>query len=65
MSEVSLPIRLISIFPTWAITHCFNRYEEMEQWLEERKLELKKVYQVGEYLCCIAASENTKVEEVL
>lgn len=63
--SVELPIRLLSVFETFCISHCFNSYEDMEKWLDEKKLELVGSYQVGNYLCCIAALKGLKSEQVL
>lgn len=63
---VERPITLRSIFPTWTISHLFKTYEDMEKWMDERKLTLVSSVQVGEYLCCLAKSEDVeKVEIVL
>lgn len=66
MSNVELPIRLTSVFPTWSIFHCFTTYNDMEKWLDERKLHLVSATQVGEYLCCIATiNEITNIEKII
>ena len=49
------------------------RYDDMDykkcvdylRWLDEKKLELVGSYQVGNYLCCIAALKGLKSEQVL
>ena len=66
MNNVGLPIRLTSVFRTWAIFHCFATYDDMEKWLDERKLHLVSATQVGEYLCCVATiDEIANIEKII
>lgn len=66
MSAVELPIRLTSIFPTWAIFHCFRNEEELQRWLEERKLTIVSITRCDNYLSITAVSDDIKnVERML
>ena len=64
MSNVQYPIRCLTFFPTFSISNCFNHYEELEKWLDEKKLVLIKSFQVGDFLCCICAVPELKVEDL-
>lgn len=63
--EVELPIRLLSVFETYVISHCFKTYEDMEKLIEKEGLELVAAYQVENYMCCIAAKKGLKSESIL
>lgn len=63
---VQLPIRLLSIFPTWAITHCFKNEEQLQAWLDERKLTIVSIVRCDNYLSVTAVSPEIKnVERIL
>lgn len=62
---VERPILLQSIFPTWTIAHHFKYYEDLEKWIEERKLSLIFSAQVGEYLVCIAKASDVPDMEIV
>lgn len=62
---VEYPIILQSIFSTWTISHHFKYYEDLEKWLDERKLTLTFSAQIGEYLVCIAKASDVPDMEIL
>ena len=60
-----LPIRLISVFKNFTISNCFKEYEDMEKWMDSKKLELVSSYQLGDYICCLAATEDVSKEKLI
>lgn len=66
MTNVELPIRLLSIFPSWAITHCFRNEDELQKWVDERKLNIVSIIRCDNYLSVTAVCPDIKnIERIL
>ena len=64
--SVERPIRVISIFPTWTIHHCFNTEAQLENWVEEKDLNIISIIKCGEYLVVTAVDKKVvEVERIL
>lgn len=62
----NFPIRLLSIFPTFAVTHCFKNENELQQWIDEKKLEIISIVRCGDVLSITAVTQSiTDIEKIL
>ena len=64
MSNVQYPIKVVTFYPTYSITNAFSDYEDFDKWLTEKKLNLVKSFQIGEFICCICAVPELKAEDL-